>query len=229
MIQAVFFEFEGVVADTREARRMALLDTLEEDGVALSDEEYDEGCASLPVRSAVRAAFSLRQIVGDETAVALATVRAERRFAKAVEAGLSLTVGARALIESMLGQTRLGIVSRAARRDIEVTLSLAQLDYAFELIVSDDDPHPPKPSAEPYRAALERLARRRAVVPKHVVALEDGMMGIRSAHAAGLRCAVVGAVPAHVAVEADALISSLVGVTTASIDAVTLGKHTAGR
>ena len=229
MIQGVLFEFEGVIADTHNARRSALLDVLDEDGVSITSDEYDERCAGLPVRAAVRAAFSLRDIAADETHVDLGTVRAERRFSALVEGGVSLMLGARAVIESMHGQTRLGIVSRATRRDIELTLSMAQLDSAFEFIVCDDDPVPPKPSAEPYRVALERLARRRAVEAKFVVALEDGAAGIRSAKNAGLRCGVVGPVPLHVAMHADALIPSLVGQTTASIDAVTLGKHTAER
>lgn len=229
MIQAVLFEFDGVLADTREARRTALLDALEDDGVVLTDAEYDEWCAALPVRSAARAALSLRDVTADETAIDLATVRAERHFSRSADGGLSLNVGARALVESMQGQTRLGIVSRASRRDIETTLSLAQLDYAFEFVISGDDPHLPKPSAEPYRASIERLARRRTVPVSAIVALEDGAAGIRSAKDAGMRCAVVGAAPLHVAMEADALIPTLVGLTAASIDAVTLGKHTAGR
>lgn len=229
MIQAVLFEFDGVLADTREARRTALLDALEEDGVVLSDTEYDESCRALPVRSAVQVAFSLREVAADETSIDLATVRAERHFSRSAESGLSLTVGARALVESMQGQTRLGIVARATRRDIEATLSLAQLDYAFEFVISGDDPHLPKPSPEPYRAALERLARRRAIPVSNIVALEDGAAGIRSAKGAGMRCAIVGPAPAHVAMEADALMPSLVGLTAASIDALTLGKHTAGR
>ena len=229
MIQAVLFEFDGVLADTREARRTALLDALEADGIVLGDTEYDESCRALPVRSAVRAAFTLRDVEADDTSIDLATIRAERHFSRSAESGLSLTVGARALVEAMQGQTRLGVVSRATRRDIETTLSLAQLDYAFEFVISGDDPHLPKPSAEPYRAALERLARRRAILPSTIVALEDGPAGIRSAKDAGIRCAVVGAVPVHVAMEADALMPSLVGLTAASIDALTLGKHTAGR
>src|SRR5687768_2851791 len=119
MIQAVLFEFEGVIADTHTARRAALLDILEEDGVSISDEEYAEQCAGLPVRSAVRAAFSLRDVAADDTRIDLGAARAERKFSALVEGGLSLAVGVRASIESMQGQTRLGIVSRAARRDIE--------------------------------------------------------------------------------------------------------------
>lgn len=229
MLQAVLFEFDGVLADTRDARRRALLDALQEDAAALTEAEYVEHCAALPVRSAVRAAFALHGVAADDTGVELTAARAERRFANLIESGVSLMPGARALVESMQGQTRLGIVSRAARRDIEHMLTLAQLDYAFEFVLSDDDPFSPKPSADPYRGALERLARRRAVDPKNVVGLEDGVAGILSAKSAGIRCAVVGAVPVHLAMNADAMIPTLVGQTAASIDALTLGKRPAER
>lgn len=229
MMQAVLFEFDGVLADTHAARRAALLDALEADGVVLTDAQYDEWCAGLPVRAAVQAAFAHREIAADDTSIDLATVRAERAFSRSAEGGLTLSAGVRTLIEAMHGRTRLGVVSRAGRRDIDATLVMAQLDYAFEFVIAGDDPYPPKPSAEPYRAAMERLARRRAVAPANVVAIEDGAAGIRSAKGAGLRCAVVGAVPPHVAMEADALVPSLVGLSAASLDAVTLGRHTAGR
>jgi beta-phosphoglucomutase len=229
MIEAVLFEFDGVLADTHDARRRALLDTLEEDGVIVDDADYADWCASLPVRAAVRTALARSGVPADDTRVDLTAARADRKFRALLESGLSLVPGARALVDSMQGQARLGLVSRAARRDIEHALGLAQLDYAFEFVISDDDPFAAKPSPEPYLAALERLARRRPVSGAHVVALEDSIAGVRSAKAAGLRCAVVGTLPVHLAVNADALIPSLAGLTAASIDALTLGKRPAER
>jgi HAD superfamily hydrolase (TIGR01509 family) len=229
MIEAVLFEFDGVLADTHDARRRALLDTLEEDGVIVDDADYADWCASLPVRAAVRTALARSGVPADDTRVDLTAARADRKFRALLESGLSLIPGARALVDSMQGQARLGLVSRAARRDIEHALGLAQLDYAFEFVISDDDPFAAKPSPEPYLAALERLARRRPVSGAHVVALEDSIAGVRSAKAAGLRCAVVGTLPVHLAVNADALIPSLAGLTAASIDALTLGKRPAER
>jgi HAD superfamily hydrolase (TIGR01509 family) len=229
MIEAVLFEFDGVLADTHDARRRALLDTLEEDGVIVGVVDYADWCASLPVRAAVRTALARSGVPADDTRVDLTAARADRKFRALLESGLSLIPGARALVDSMQGQARLGLVSRAARRDIEHALGLAQLDYAFEFVISDDDPFAAKPSPEPYLAALERLARRRPVSGAHVVALEDSIAGVRSAKAAGLRCAVVGTLPVHLAVNADALIPSLAGLTAASIDALTLGKRPAER
>jgi putative hydrolase of the HAD superfamily len=229
MIDAVLFEFDGVIADTRVARRRALTDTIERDGITLTDEEYGECCSGLPVRAAIRAAFALRGIAIDETGVELAGMRADRRFAMLVETGISLMEGAQAAIEALQGTTRLGIVSRAARQDIEQALNLAQLDHAFEFIIADDDAFPPKPSPAQYAGALERLARRKPVVTRNVVALEDGAAGIRAAKAAGLRCAVVGDPPMHLALDADALIPSLVGLGVRSLDLVTHGVHGAER
>ena len=229
MIDAVLFEFEGVIADTSATRRRALLETLREDGVALSESEYVEHCAGLPVRASLRAALALRNFPRDETSVELLAMRTERRFAGLIGNGLSLVDGVGALIESLQGQTRLGIVSRASRADIDTTLALAQLDYAFEFIITGDDTYPPKPSPAPYVGALDRLTRRRGVKTAHVVALEDGVAGIRAAKAAGLRCAVVGALPVHLAVAADALIPSLIGQRAATLDALTRGEHGAER
>jgi len=229
MIDAVLFEFEGVIADTSATRRRTLLETLREDGVGLSESEYIEHCAGMPVRASVRAALALRNVGRDETLVDLVAMRTERRFADLVGTGLSLIHGAGELIESLQGQTRLGIVSRASRADIDATLALAQLDHAFEFIIANDDAFQPKPSPAPYLGALDRLARRRPVKTQHVVALEDSAAGIRSAKAAGLRCAVVGALPVHVAVNADALMPSLMGQRAATIDALTRGEHRAER
>ena len=229
MIDAVLFEFEGVVADTRAGRRASLLDTLQEDGVGLTDAEYIEHCAAMPVRAAVRAAFTLRRIARDEVAIELAAMRAERRFANLVETGLSLVDGAVDLIGSLHSQTRLGIVSRASRSEIDATLALAQLDHSFEFLIAGDDAFPSKPSPASYLGGLERLGRRRAVLPRNVVALEDGPVGIRAAKAACVRCAVVGSLPVHLALDADALIPSLVGQSATTLDALTLGEHGAER
>jgi len=194
-----------------------------------SKPDLENRCAAMPIGAAARNAYNLRQRACDETITDLVALRAQRKFGLTLETGLSLVDGARSFIESLHGRTRLGIVTRASRTEIDATLRLASLDHAFEFIISDDDTFAPKPSAAPYLGALDRLARRRVVKPLHVVALEDGIVGIRSAKSAGLRCAVVGSVPVHLAVDADALLPSLTGQTAASIDALTLGTRTADR
>ena len=62
------------------------------------------------------------------------------------------------------------------------------------------------------------MNRQRPLSPKAVIALEDGTAGIRAARAAGVRCIAVGPIPAHIAIEADAYVTSLAGQTARSLD-----------
>ena len=217
-IDAVLFELDGVLGDTLEARRSALLAGLSHEGVAITADEFDTFCASLPVRDGVRAALALRGRDGDETTVDLVTLRAERGFGEHVGKGLSLAEGARELVEALAGRTRLAIVARAGRRQVELVLSMSGLEDAFECVIAAEDAHPPKPSPAPYRVAIARMSRRRALQASGVVALEDGSAGIRAARAAGIRCLAVGPVPAHLAMDADAYAPSLIGLSLPELE-----------
>jgi HAD superfamily hydrolase (TIGR01509 family) len=214
MLDSVLFEFDGVLAETAEARRDALLSTLRADCIELSDAEFRETCAGLSIDDAVRAAFRLRGVVRDDTGLALASLRAERAYRAYLGKGLMLADGVGDVIERFLPVTRLGIVTRASRREVDFVLSLARLEHAFACIIASEDAFPGKPSPAPYRAALARLQRRRPIALKsHVVAFEDGLAGIRAARAAGLECVAVGDIPAHLAMEADAFLPALAGLT----------------
>lgn len=214
MLDSVLFEFDGVLADTGDARRDALLSTLRAEGIELSEGEYRETCAGLTIDDAVRSAFAFRGRSVSDSALSLTALCAERAYRAYLGKGVTLADGAREVIDRFLPAARLGIVTRTARREIDFILSLARLEHAFTCIVASEDAFPGKPSPAPYRAALERLERRRRVpAGAHVVALEDCLSGIRAARGAGLDCVAVGDLPAHVAMEADACIASIAGLT----------------
>lgn len=221
MFHAVLFELEGVLADTRSFRQRALQETLAHDGVHLPDGEY-EAYADLPVRAAVTAAYAAASLEADEIAIDLGTLRAERRFAEHLAHGFSMLDGARELVAHLAGRVRLGVVTRATRREASAMLALAGLEFAFECVVSADDVSAPKPSAVPYEQALRTMSRLRPLTPALALALEDGPAGIRSARGAGLRCLAVGALPAHRAMQAEGLLPTLSSHTLASLEGVVL-------
>ncbi|MEO7965815.1 MAG: HAD family phosphatase [Gemmatimonadaceae bacterium] len=213
VLDAILLEFEGVLADTTAPRRDAITSVLEDEGIFLSESEYRGACAGRSTADAVRAVIALRRLAFDETATDLLALRIERAFSAHLSKGVVLVDGAREVVERLAARTRLGIVSRASRRDIEFIISLARLDHAFMCIIGAEDAYPPKPSPAPYLAALRRLERKRSA-PEHrvVVALEDAQDGIRAAAAAGLRCVAIGELPAHVAMEAEALLPAVTGL-----------------
>src|SRR5215208_5426916 len=193
MFDTVLFEFEGVIADTRNARCGSLQQSLAEEGLGLTDEEFSESCTGFPVRDCVIAALAMRRAKRDETDVDL----------------ISLRPGAREFIAGLGGRARLGIVTRARRREVEYILELSGLDSAFECIVTADEVLSPKPSPEPYEKAMERLSRRRISRPGATLALEDAPTGILAAKSMKVRCVAVGQMPVYHAVNADAYVPSL--------------------
>ena len=214
MLDTVLLELEGVVTDTGEARRDAVVAALRADGIPLSVTEYLELCAGLAFEDGMRAVFRSVGRGKDDTAIALAAHRAERAYRAYIGKGLTLVEGARETLERLHDSARLALVTRAPRNDAMFVLSLARVEHLFTCVVAAEDA-PPKPSPEPYRLALARLQRARAKVARGTaVAIEDGLPGVRSARAAGLPTVVVGQVPAHVALEADGYVASIAGLTS---------------
>ena len=219
--RAVLLEMEGVLVETHDLRRAAMVRALAEEGIAVDLVAYDDLAHGLPVRAAARALAAVEDEAIDEIAIELVALRAERHFAQSIGAGIKLTDGARDALGALHGMARLGLVTRASRREVEPILEAADASFLFECIVTGDDvAGAAKPSPESYHSAIRRLARRRAVGAADVIALEDGRAGIRAARAAGLRCLAVGDVPPFRALDADGYLPTLRGATLDSLDAV---------
>src|ERR687886_281975 len=171
MVDAVLCELEGVLVETAELRRRALQRSLSDEGLTLTDEQFDEHCAGLPLESSVRAAIATLRTPHDETLVDLLALRAERQFTSLAAQGIVLTPGAREFVERTQGVAPLAIVTRARRREVRLVLSLASLDSAFECIVAAEDALQLKPSPRGYLLALERLSRRRPLMRERALAL----------------------------------------------------------
>lgn len=218
MVDTVLLELEGVLADTAAARRETLLEAVGREGIRLSDAEYQEVCAGLGTEEAVRAAFQTRSDTVDETAMALAALTAERAYRARLAKGVTLVEGAREVVERLHAAARLGLVTRSPRAEAQFVLALANLEHCFGCVVAAEDVRAPKPAPEGHALALARLRHR--TEPWRAVALEDGLPGIRAARAAGITCVVVGDVPAHVALEADAGIPELARLTPEHLQAL---------
>jgi beta-phosphoglucomutase len=221
MIGSLFFEVEGVLAATTSHRRTALIRALAEEGLVDADasdavtpaDDSGEG-----TRETVRRTLHGRAI--DETTLTLIAFRANRHFASLVAAGVSLAPGARELIELSVASCRLAIVTGLDRATVTTMLSLADLEGAFEVIIAAEDVAAVKPAPDGHRKAIERMGRRRPVDIRTALALEPGVVGARAARAAGLRAAVVAPFRVESIIDADAMLSSLVGESPATLDAM---------
>ena len=79
---------------------------------------------------------------------------------------------------------RLGVASSTSRELIELVLSRLGVSGFFEKIVSGEDVKAGKPAPDVYLAAAEAVG----FAPSRCAAVEDSLVGMRSAKAAGLTC-----------------------------------------
>ena len=215
MVDAVLLDWEGVLADTGPARRDALLRVLADEGVPCTAAAYDDCCGGLDVHAAAVAALA-RVDRQDPTLAELIALRASRAFAEQLARGFTLAPHAARFVADAEPATRLAIVTRARRPETELALRLSGLDGSFATVVTADDVLDQPPAPALYVHAMAVLARRRVVRPAGAVAMASATPVVRAARSAGLRTLAVAA-PAHVALEADAAVDGLDGLT---LDAV---------
>ncbi len=218
MIGSLFWEVEGVLANTAPLRRAALLRTLADDGLAPSNALNFADDVADSSRDAVLRALRGQPVANDETAITLLALRADRHFALLVQAGVSLTPGARELVERAVSSCRLAIVTTLPRATVDSLLALAALDGAFEVIIAAEDVPMAKPAPDGYRKALERMSRRRPLDIRAALALESSAAGARAARAAGIRSAVVAPFRVENIIDANAMLTTLEGETPATLD-----------
>jgi sugar-phosphatase len=122
-----------------------------------------------------------------------------------------VTEAVRAAVREAAAEVPIGIVSGAARAEIEPVIAAAGLEDTFAVVVTADDVAEGKPHPEGYLRALDGL---RTAIPElrphEVTVLEDTEAGVRSAKAAGMRVvALASTLPLHRLGEADEVAHSI--------------------
>jgi beta-phosphoglucomutase len=129
-----------------------------------------------------------------------------RRYQDVAADGSTVGTATRAAVHYAAKRSRLGIVSGAARLEIDSVLTAAGLAELFSVVVAADDVAAGKPDPEGYVLALGLLQ----LAVDDVVAFEDSEAGVAAARAAGLSCiAVAGTMPAERLAAADEIVPAL--------------------
>ena len=226
-VPVLLIEFEGVIADTAAVRRAALVDSLAVEGITL-DERLLSVAAGYATEEAVRRVRRAAGAPDDETLVELGRLRAERAFAARAGKGLPLARDARPALARLASHCRLSLVTRASRREVEFIIDLAGLEGLFRPVIAVEDVSPPKPAREPWLAALARVGQLFPGQQLRALAVEDTVVGLRAARAAGIASVGVGPLPAHEALEGDAWVESLGDLTPERVRELT-GVSSGGR
>lgn len=210
LIQAIVFDFDGVLADSEPLHLRVYQDLLGPQGIHLDQATYCARYLGFDDEGVFRQiAMDYKLLLGDEEIEMLIEEKA-RRFEKLVSSGTVLYPGAAPCVGRLGAAWPLGIASGALREEIELMLGGAGLRDVFRFIVSSGDTEHTKPAPDPYLRAAEL----HEVPPGACVAIEDSHWGLQSARAAGMRTiAVTHTYPRDTLTEADVVVDSLDEIT----------------
>jgi HAD superfamily hydrolase (TIGR01509 family) len=192
MIQAIFFDFNGVIINDERIHLKAYREVLTAEGVELTDEDY---FASLGMDDVAftRAAFArVNKPLTDE--LTRDVIKREHELHREfIAKDLPVSSGVVAFIKDLARHYDLGIVSMAERSEIDHVLNLAAIADQFSVIVSAATDLNHKPAPDCYLRGLQllndsRLAQRKLpVLATECVVIEDAPPGIKAARAAGMK------------------------------------------
>jgi len=222
-IQAIVFDFDGVIADSEPLHLKAFQRALAEEGITLAEDEYFNRYLGYDDVGVFEAIARDRALPWTARHVAGLVARKGMMLQALIAGGEVLFPGAPAFIRAAAAEVPVAIASGALRHEIVQILESAALDELFAAIVASGDTPASKPSPAPYLLAFERLQERanRKLDPRRCVAIEDSLWGLESARQAGLRC--VGVTTSYTAVElpgAELIVEGLHALTLPMLDAL---------
>jgi beta-phosphoglucomutase len=222
-LQAVFFDFDGVIADSEPLHLRAYQAVLQADGIDLHKSDYYArylGYDDLGLFEALAKDrhISLSDEKIDEWIAAKSSIVEEMLAGDAI-----LFPGAAACVKMFAEQVPLAVASGALEPEIQIVLEHAGLRSYFAAIASASDGVRGKPSPDLYLLAMAKLKHRLPdpFDPAACIAIEDSRWGLEAAQRAGLRCvAVTHTYPAAELGNADLVVAALGDVTLSKIEAL---------
>ncbi len=196
MIQAILFDFNGVIIDDEWLQMEAYCEVLRGYGIVLTEEQYF-GSLGMDDWTFVRAAFERASKRLSNDVLERIIESKSDRHRKLIENEVPLFPGVVTFLRAAARSYSLGLVSMASKIEIDYVLARARLNSLFSVVVSAEDVHACKPAADCYQSALEKLNHRRRkarllpLLPRECLAIEDSPPGIQSARAAGMRALAV--------------------------------------
>jgi len=193
MLQAIVFDFDGVIADSERLHLRAYQDVLGPEGIELSERDYYERYLGYDDVGVLRELGKDRGVPMNQVRMAELVGRKGRRYDELASAGEMLYPGAADFIRAAAARVPIAIASGALTHEIVEILERTGLLSHFPVIVGADQTARSKPDPEPYQTAFARLKAHtgRALEPWRSVAIEDSKWGLVSARGADLRLVAV--------------------------------------
>jgi HAD superfamily hydrolase (TIGR01509 family) len=187
MLQALIFDFDGLIIDTEWTEFRTWQDMCQRYGVELSLETYLP-CVGRGATTQVFHPYTyLVAQLGHELDRADIEAEVQRRNLELIDAQPLLPGVKELIVEARRRGLLLAVASSSPRSWVERHLRRLSLLNYFDALGCGDEVGHAKPYPDPYLKALEKLE----VSASEAVAFEDSLNGMLAARAAGIFCVVV--------------------------------------
>jgi beta-phosphoglucomutase len=191
-LQALIFDFDGVIANTEPLHFAGLHQTLTEIGIELTEAEYYADYLGYDDRGCILAALAANHREVDPATITRLMKRKAQAYLEMVAHHHVIFPGVPEFVKDAARTYPLAIASGALRHEIEHILESAGLKSAFLHITSAEDVTRGKPDPQPFLLALKALQERNAgLTPSSCLVIEDSLPGVRGAIAAGMKVLAV--------------------------------------
>jgi beta-phosphoglucomutase len=227
-LQAIVFDFDGVIADSEPMHLRAFQRTLAEARIELSAAEYYARYLGYDDLGLIQALTADRGIAMSDREMTALVAGKGVALQEMLHDGHVLFPGAVDFIRAAAAQVPIGIASGAMKHEIDAIIEAAGIRPLFGAIVASGDTPQSKPSPAPYLLAVERLrqASGRPLDPRRSVAIEDSRWGLESARGAGLRCVgVTNSYPAAELAGAELVVDGLGALTLSALNELCANHH----
>jgi HAD superfamily hydrolase (TIGR01509 family) len=185
MFEAVIFDWDGTLADTRRVIVESFQKVLSKIHCIISD-EFIERRIGISAAETFREILQTSRISFDETLIKLLVdkkIQAEIDLSSKVK----LFTGALGLLLSLQGRVKLALASMNNRAVIEHISNGLNVRRFFDIVVTVDEICYPKPDPEIFSKSALKLRS----LPEKCVVVEDSIFGVKAAKAAKMGCIAV--------------------------------------
>jgi beta-phosphoglucomutase-like phosphatase (HAD superfamily) len=158
-LQAIIFDFDGVIADTERLHLRAFREVLAGQGVELTEADYYARYLGFNDTDVLRSVARDCGLAPDDARLAAMLRDKAARYARLIATSPVLYEGVERQVREWSRQVPLAIASGAIRSEIDGILGRSNLAACFAAIITARDVAHGKPAPDPYLAALAALNR----------------------------------------------------------------------
>ena len=185
MFEAVIFDWDGTLADTRRVIVASFQKALSDVHCTISD-EFIERRIGIGAEETFREILRASGIRFDEPLI-MSLVEKKIQAEIDLSSKVKLFEGAVELLEFLHGKVKLALASMNNRDVIDHMLNAMNVRRFFGIVLTVDEVHNPKPDPEIFLKCALKLGSR----PEKCVVVEDSIFGVKAAKAAKMGCIAV--------------------------------------